>query len=218
MYSTKIRHGTLLWCACATVLSFASASNAASLSIFNTGVDNVGNALVGAGVPDTHYNLIVQPGSATAVTVDANNYPIFGGPWVANNAFSRWIGPDQTSQGPPGNYVYRTTFNVPNNAILSTVSITGDWATDDPGTDIRINNIPTGQTSNFFTSLSPFSVNSGFVFGLNTVDFYLTNAGGPTGLRVDHIQGTFQIPEPAATALCGGFLFVGFAARSRRRN
>jgi hypothetical protein len=46
----------------------------------------------------------------------------------------------------------------------------------------------------------------------------VTNAGGPTGLRVDHIQGSVQIPEPTTIALaCGGLLGVGVAIYRRRR-
>jgi hypothetical protein len=193
-------------------------ANALPISIFNTGTDGANNAWASPNVTDIHYGLLVQPGSAVPVTVNDTGYPF--PPWVANNygsPGSRWIGPDQSSFGPAGNYVYRTAFIIPNNAILSTVSITGDWATDDPGTDIRINNISTGQTSNFFTTLQPFSINSGFVFGLNTLDFYLTNAGGPTGLRVDHIVGTYQIPEPTAVALLCGTTALAVARPRRRR-
>jgi len=219
MNSTKIRHGTLLCFACACVLSIASAARAVPITIFNTGTDGSNNAWGSPNVVDIHYSYLVQPGSAVPVTVDDSGYPF--GPWIANNygsPGSRWIGPDQSSFGPAGNYVYRTTFFIPNIANLSTANITGDWATDDPGTDIRINGISTGQTSNFFTTLQPFSINSGFQFGLNTLDFYVTNAGGPRGLRVDHIKGSFQIPEPTAIALlCVGFSVVGFALRRPRR-
>jgi hypothetical protein len=205
----------------ATLLSFLAAgiSSAAIISpLYNTGVDNSGNALVGAGVVDTHYSLIVQPGSSTAVTVDHLNWPIApNGPWVINNPLSRWIGPDQTSQGPAGNYTYRTTFNVPANAILSTVNVSGLWGTDDPSIDIYINGNSTGNVSAGFTTLVPFSVTNNFVFGLNTLDFALTNAGGPTGLRVDRIVGTYQIPEPASLALAvsGVLLLVGYRLRTR---
>ena len=137
---------------CATLLSCLAISSTASAAtiapLYNTGVDNAGNALVGAGVPDPHYSLIVQPGSATAVTVDHTSFPIApNGPWVANNPFSRWIGPDQTSQGPPGNYTYRTTFNVPANANLSTVNISGMWDTDDGSIDIVVGTFSIEKTA-----------------------------------------------------------------------
>src|SRR5438105_12530325 len=116
MYSAKIRHGTLFYCATAAAMSLATAIIAAPLTVYNTGVDNSGNAWGSGGVPDIHYGLIVQPGSAIAQTVTDTAYPF--PPWIANNSGSRWIGPDASSQGPPGNYIYRTTFNVPANPIL----------------------------------------------------------------------------------------------------
>jgi len=218
MYSAKIRHRTLFFCAIAATMSFATALIAAPLTVYNTGVDNSSNAWGSGGVPDIHYSLIVQPGSAIAQTVTDTAYPF--PPWLANNSGSRWIGPAADANGPAGNYVYRTTFNVPNNAVLSSVSVTGDWASDDPGTDIKINGASTGQTSASYSALTPFSINSGFVFGINTLDFYVTNAFNfinPTGLRVDHIAGSYQIPEPTALALACGGLIVGCVLRRRRR-
>jgi hypothetical protein len=185
--------------------------------LFNTGVDSSGNAWVTAGVPDIHYNVIASPsGAFVPVTVDDTVYPF--PPWVANNPASRWIGPAAlNANGPSGFYTYRTTFNVPSNAILSTVMISGLWGTDDPGNDILINGASTFQTSAGFTSLVPFSINSGFVVGPNTLDFLLFNAGGPTGLRVDQIQGKYQqVPEPATVfSLLGGALLL--LLRGRRR-
>ncbi len=221
MYSIKIRHGTLFCSASACFLLLAAASNAANIAIFNTGTDNSNNAWGAANVTDIHYS-IVSPSGFTAATVDDTQYPF---PiWLANNygsPGSQWIGPAApNANGPVAPFVYRTTFNLPANANLSTVSITGDWATDDGGTDIKINGTSTGQTSAFNNALTPFSVNSGFVLGTNTLDFLLSNTGGgPTGLRVDHIKGTFQVkvPEPATIALCGGILLVGFATQRRRR-
>jgi hypothetical protein len=221
MYSVKIRHRILLYCTSAAAMSLATALIAAPLTIYNTGVDNFSAAWGSGGVPDIHYSLIAQPGSGIAQTVTDTAYPF--PPWLANNygsPGSRWIGPAADANGPAGNYVYRTTFNVPNNAVLSSVSITGDWASDDPGTDIKINGTSTGQTSASYSALTPFSINSGFVLGTNTLDFFVTNAFNfinPTGLRVDHIAGSYQIPEPTALALgCGG-LIVGLVLRRRRR-
>ena len=208
---------SLLVTALVVSLLFSSAALAVPISgLYNTGVDNLGNALVPAGVPDPHYSVIASPsGLFTPVTVDAANYPFPY--WISNNAFSRWIGPAATyANGPAGNYTYRTTFSLPVNAILGSVSISGLWGTDDPGTDILINGASTSQTSLGFTTLTSFSITSGFVTGLNTIDFLLTNAGGPTGLRVDQIQGNYQVPEPTGlvTALAGALLMLRRRFRS----
>jgi hypothetical protein len=184
--------------------------------LFNTGVNGLGNAFGSGGVPDPHYGLVVQPGASTAQTVTDTTFPF--PPWFPNNGFSRWIGPDATGFGPAGNYVYRTTFNLPANAILSTASIFGLWGTDDPSVDIYINGNPTGNVSPGFTSLGPFSVTSGFQFGLNTLDFSLNNVISVTGLRVDRIVGSYQVvPEPVAMALAAiGAAVAGCFGHVRR--
>jgi hypothetical protein len=212
MHKTRLLYAVLI------LAGYSNAARAAPImNIYNTGVNNIAFTIGPPNIPDPHYR-IISPANFTAVTVDDTTYPF--PPWLANNygsGGSRWIGPSSNGNGPAGPWIYRTIFTVPPTAILSTVNVTGDWATDDPGTDIRINGTPTGQTSASFTSLTPFSVTSGFVFGTNTLDFYLTNAGGPTGLRVDHISGSFQIPEPTTLALACGGLISGFVLRHRRR-
>ena len=221
MSSTRIRHGTLLVFTCIVTLSLSNASNAVPISIFNTGTNGINGSWGSPNVSDIHYT-VIAPTVFTPVTVDDAFYPF---PiWMPNNygtPGSQWIGPaGPNANGPVAPYVYRTTFNIPANAILSTASITGDWATDDGGTDIRINGTPTGQTSPFNNSFTAFSVNSGFVFGTNTLDFHLTNnGGGPTGLRIDHIAGSYQVvPEPTTVALsCVGFIIGGCLCRRGRR-
>ena len=228
MSSTRIRHRTLFVFTCMVTLSLSSAANAVPISIFNTGVDNSGNAWGSGGVPDIHYSLFAQPspGGLTALTVTDTAFPI--PPWLLNNAGSRWIGPGTPNQppfdgvGPGGSYTYRTTFNLPINAILGSASITGDWAIDDSGTDILINGISTGQTYNSYAALTPFSITSGFVFGTNTLDFVIANANfgaNWTGLRVDHIAGNYQvIPEPTTLAFACVGLMIGGCLHRRGRH
>lgn len=206
----------LLAMVCQLGLAPAGSQAVPITNIYNTGVNNSGNAWLTAGTPDIHYTVTTSPsGSFVPVAIDDTTFPF--PPWFPNNTFSRWIGPAaQYGGGPNGFYAYRTTFTLPGNAILSSVSISGLWGTDDPGNDILINANSTGQVSAGFTSLVPFSINSGFVVGLNTIDFLLANVGGgPTGLRVDGIKGTYQVPEPYSLAMAFGCSSL-WALRRRR--
>lgn len=208
----------LLVAACFTVLmQFQLEAQAVPITTLNNTGTSGGIALVGTGVPDPNYSFLLTQSNPFPVTVNDTTYPISGGPWFPNNGFSRWIGPAGDSYGPAGNYIYRTNFFLPNNADLSTVSVSGLWGTDDPSIDIYINTFPTGNVSGGFTTLVPFSITSNFVYGNNTIDFALTNAGGPTGLRVDGIMGSYKIvPEPGT--LCLAVLgLVGSVRLIRRR-
>jgi hypothetical protein len=202
--------------ALATVAVWSGTAAAIPIPLFNTGTDPTNTAWIPANVTDIHYFYTLSQTASPPVTVDATIWPIFGGPWVPNNANSRWIGPDQSSQGPAGNYTYATQFFLPANTNLATVNVSGMWATDDPGLDIEINTLSTGQVSAGFSTLVPFSISSGFQIGLNTIEFLVQNAGGPTGLRVDKIRGDYSlIPEPATLGLAAAGLAV--IATMRRR-
>ena len=193
------------------LLAISTTASAVPITgLFNTGVDGSGNAWGAGGVSDIHYNAVLIPSPVfTPVTVTDSAFPF--PPWVPNNANSRWIGPRANSQGPAGNYIYRTTFNLPANANLSTAMLGGLWGTDDWSNDIYLNGTLNPNVSAGFTSLVPFMVTAGFQTGLNSLEFRLTNAGGPTGLRVDRIAGKYDlIPEPGTCALAaiglGGML------------
>ncbi len=211
-------------CLSLALLIFCNASEAATITnLFNTGVDAAKNALASGALVDPHYIITVSPtGPQLAYTVTDTAFPF--PPWVINNytpgAGSRWISPNPngTGQGPAGNYRYRTTFTVPPNAILSTVNVSGLWSTDDGYIDIFINGSPTGSTTGGHNALWPFSISGGFNYGPNTLVFALNNAGGPTGLRVDGIVGTYQvIPEPATVCLILGAGLLSVTVFRRRR-
>lgn len=204
-----------------TVSTTAYAVNISGL--YNTGVDNSGNALA-ANVNDPHYDLVFPVASTnTEVTVN-NGYPI--PPWFVNNAGSRWIGPAANGYGLAGNYAYETTFSLPANANLNTVNITGLWSTDDSSIGLFINGFPTANSTSGHASLWPFSVSGSGLFnvGPNTLRFELNNSilagfSNPTGLRVDQIQGTYLlIPEPATAGLAALVVAMSGVAALRRRH
>jgi len=176
-------------------------------TFFNTGVDEFGDAMPD-GSPDTHYSLIVNPDSATTVPVveDSTVFPIVAGPWVANNARSKWIGPRLETSGAAGavgsggDYVYRTVVDLTGFDPAS-VAINGVWSTDNEGLDIVVNGVSTGQRNTAqFPTFTPFSITSGLLAGLNNIDFKLNNSAvGYTGLRVDRVS-ALGTALPAGTA------------------
>lgn len=176
---------------------------------------------------DPNYTIIEAPagftGASRVVLDDAFPIP----PWAPNDANSKWIGPatasNLDSDGDEGRYVYRTTFDL-TGLDADTAVLTGRWGTDNTGVDILINGISTGYTRPFdaFGALATFSITSGFVDGINTLDFVLLNVPGPannpTGLRVDDLVGSAQpIPEPGTLALLASGLGGAIAQWRRRR-
>ena len=154
--------------------------------LFNTGVSVNGTPLP-AGVDDPNYQLVAQPGSGLSdVTVTPD------GAWVVGDPTkSRWIGVNANTAGPPGNYTYRTTFDL-TGFNPATASLSGLMATDDAGISIQLNGTTVNVNSGF-SALTPFSFTTGFVTGVNTLEFRLNNGGGgpnATGLRVEGLQGT----------------------------
>lgn len=207
-------------------VALPSPARAATIGLCNTGQSADCSAVLADVAIDPNYTIIAGPAGFTGSTkvVLSNGFPI--PPWVANDANSKWItsaaadnhGDDHQPANPFATpYTYRTTFDL-TGFDLSSVAINGMWGTDDLGLDIRINGASTGQTSAGFTTLVPFSIMSGFVFGTNTLDFVLSNTGGNwTGLRVDDVTATADpIPEPATVTLFGSGL-LALIARQRRR-
>ncbi len=162
--------------------------------LFNTGLNASGLPL-NAGAVDPHYRLIVNADSAsTNALVHGEVFPIDpNGPWLANNATSKWLSPRTDSlAAASGDYIYRTTVDL-TGRDLSQVRITGRWSTDNAGR-LRVNGTDTAFVTGFdhFNFWTAFNLNANtvqFVSGLNTFDFIVNNAaGGPTGLRVEFTE------------------------------
>lgn len=175
--------------------------------LFNTGVLN-DNSLANGGSVDLHYVLTesADPSSTTFVT-SAIPPPDY---WIANGPISQWIAPDPNQDfsglgDSDGNYIYRLTFDL-TGFDPNTASISGQWAVDNTGEDILINGVSTGNyvNSSLPIGFSPFTINEGFVEGLNTLDFLVFNipeptGTNPTGLRVEFLSSEAS-PIPWSTA------------------
>jgi hypothetical protein len=174
-----------------------------ALGNFNTGVDDTA-APLGGGVIDAHFTLTVNPDSAATTAFVETNLP---GSWTTSSTTAKWVGPRaDTSAAAGGNYVYRTQIDL-TGFTLSSVQITGGWATDNGGTAIKVNDVAVPGMTNTagvtFGALAPFTINlantPGLIAGVNNIDFYVTNdTSGLTGLLVDNLKVVGTIPAGTA--------------------
>jgi len=239
----------LRWIVTAVAMSvLAAGAYASSITIFNTGVDGSGAPQPDGTVGDLHYALSYLgssyvPGSTTGspietiVRTDGTTFPLDVYTAFAGDTQSAWIGPNNLGannnydfNGPAGYYDYRTIFDLSGlNPATAQLMIT--WAMDNVGVDVLLNNVSLGQayppsgTQGFFGTPPSFSVTSGFVQGLNTLDFIVynvpdNNSDNPVALRIE-VSGTASlldsaVPEPLSLGLMGsGLVALGILFRRR---
>jgi hypothetical protein len=211
---------------------FGSASPAFSefVTVFNTGVDGTG-ALLPLGASDPNWSLVAGPGitSATPAIVLTTQSP-FGLYATSPNSQWVWAQADGSGLGP---YTFQLTFDL-TGLDLSTVMISGSWGIDNNGY-ISLNGSTTGigtgalslSGSSFsnFQTFNDFTLDNGFVSGVNTLDFVVTNdPGGTGGLNVTNLVATGSpelstTPEPSSLALgsIGAFILLGCRALRWKR-
>jgi FG-GAP-like repeat len=185
------------------------AFSASPVPIFGTGhLTGSSNNLIGPGAVDGNFTLVSCPtaeacvnngnsgssGGYDAFVTLTGQYPF---PlWYANTTSAYWIGPanggNEATIDAQGVYDYKETFDL-TGFDLSTVEIGGSFATDSSGT-IKLNGVTVGPSNSSPSSLTPFNLTTGFVQGMNTIDFIVTNGPSaapenPTGLFVE-LSGT----------------------------
>jgi hypothetical protein len=225
--------GTTAAVAIMALVNAAPGAQAATITgLFNTGLNASSTLMNNGDTGDAHYSLVSVPGSSTNVTraiTSAQGFPI--PPYIADDSLSRWIGPNNANDlaSPDGVYDFQITFDL-TGLNPSTANILGLWASDDDSI-IKLNGAATGNSvggSSPYAAFKSFSILSGFVAGINTLDFIVTNencpscgaAGNPAALRVEFTSGTaVATPLPAALPLFAtGLSALGlFGWRSKRK-
>jgi len=155
--------------------------------------------------------------------------------WIANTADSKWLIPESFTRnnappasGPPMSFRYSASFLLTEEdaAALNATGWSGRWTSDNNGVGISLNDdaqyLDTGTAA--FRAWHDFTIDSGFLAGLNTLSFTVLNqpqgSGNPTGFRM---EGTLpygaMVPEPGGLTLglvglgiCGA---VGYGRRNR---
>jgi hypothetical protein len=191
--------------------------------LYNTGVVSPG-VVAADDLVDSHYSLASSPlfpsGHAQSVYVtDQLSFMFPGHYWLADTTTSKWISPQPyytnsvpTDLPSPPPYTFETTFN---SSGANPLGITGRFAVDNELVDIVLNNhtVATGGGSDM--TWTPFTISSGFVSGLNTLDFVVfndiqtgnsNNDGNPTGIQIQMAA----VPLPAAAGV-GFWMLGGFA-------
>ena len=158
--------------------------------IRSTGTDANG-ALLPEGAIDPNWTITAKPGvtgTFPAIATKAIAPPA----WFPNRSNSRWISSIANSGlgDAAGNYTYRTTFDL-TDFDLSTVQVRMQVSADDEVVDIKLNNQSLGLKVSGpggipFRLSHGFQINSGFVAGVNTLEFVVFNANSivnPTGIQ-----------------------------------
>lgn len=154
------------------------------------------------------------------IKVDPSKFPISTGNWFADTSTSAWIGPghdESTAQDPDGYFTYTTTFDL-TGFDPTTASLNGQWSTDDPGIEIILNGTVFAFTTpdQGFHMSYPYSMGSGFVSGVNTIQWVVSNdncpppscGSNPTGFRNEYsVTAASEVPEPGSLALLGTGIF-----------
>lgn len=181
--------------------------------LFATGTNGSGGVLTD-GAADLHYAVLSSTnpnynGSPFGTVVNQSSVP---GTWVPNTTTTRWISDNATAATPLGPTVtYRLTFDLtgfdPKTASFSALAAADDTA------KVLLNGVSIGVVNGFRT-LTEFKTTSGFVTGINTLDFVVVDtAAVVSGLFVSPFTSDVSVPAPSGVA----FLALGGLLTARRR-
>jgi hypothetical protein len=214
----------------AAILStYAAVAAAAPFTTFNTGVDASGTPLA-LGATDPHWLYVAGPNLPTPANaiVLTNQHP--SGQYFATTD-SLWISRLATgsvSTNTP--YTYELAFNL-TGFDASTAVLSGIWGVDNFGS-ILLNGVAPSGTGTFslagtqfshFNSTHAFTINGGFLSGINKLQVQVVDTGNPSGFNVSALSGSATpvqtpVPEPASLMLLSsGLVGLGLWKRFRAK-
>lgn len=186
-----------------SLVNGVAAGSVATLALAFGAVDRAQAASIALGNTGVGTYAVTGPAGASANIVPNGPFPI-NGAWFANDATSSWIGTAPNALR--GDYTYTTTFSLAG-LQASTASIVGNWAGDNNGVSILLNDSAIGIVANAnsvnFRGFTGFSIDNtaNFSAGTNRLSFTIKNldgaTGNPTGLRVAMAGTATAVPEPS---------------------
>ena len=201
----------------------ATTAQAATIEIFNTGVDGSGAPLADNAI-DSHWTLsgvgaAAGQGPDAIVATLAGGFPI--GPWLDDNATSAWITPSEDTNGPGATdgtaiYTFSTTFTTPGSGQ---VTFAGVQSADNGVVGFDVDGIAGNFSPVGFNAWAGFDIVANVTGTSHTLSFQVHNGtgednpDGPIGLRVE-FESADYVPEPASLALLA---ISGLALLRRRR-
>ena len=216
-----MRKATFLAALCSAFLLLPGIALAASIPVHNTGV-NASDVLVAPGAQASFWTLSAKP--VTAVEAIGSNPFRFNCCYFADTATAAWAAPQASGNaGPAGIYAYDLVIDL-TGLNPATASIVGTFGTDNDGSISLNGNAPVATTGvAAFGAPTPFTMNSGFVAGLNTIHLQVNNQGDPTAFFVSFTSATASavlLPVPALSwpALAGlALLLAGLGSLLARK-
>ncbi|USX11931.1 PEPxxWA-CTERM sorting domain-containing protein [Oxalobacteraceae bacterium OTU3CAMAD1] len=202
-----------------SAIAFSSAYAAAIPGLYNTGAG-------ASGTIDSNYALTVISGDTISDGAYISHDSDLRGEWLPNSSTSKWLTPTSNARESldpftAGEYSYSLTFTLTADQAAS-ASFLGRYAADNE-VAVYLNGqlISSGAG---FGGWTDFGASSGFLAGVNGLQFSVTNyaldAGNPTGLRVEFADASVPsaVPEPATYAMMlGGLGLLGAVARRKQR-
>jgi hypothetical protein len=177
-----------------TGLAFSSFAIAQPV-LHNTGVDG-SDSLVSAGAAASFWELADKPAAASQA-LGSFPFRYYNGAYFPDTATAAWVSPGSNgSAGAGGNYVYALEVDL-SGLDPSTVEITGVFGTDNDGA-IWNNLEPPAATTGFggFGAETAFTLDSGWIEGINTIFVRVNNGGDPTAFYVRFDSAGGEPPEP----------------------